>query len=162
MNYKEQRLWDEIREFELDDDEAVYAFSDRLANENNWSKGFSLRAIEEYKKFMFLVCTTHQARTPSDEVDKVWHLHLLYTRSYWEDFCGQILKRKIHHGPTRGGPDEKEKFQNAYSQTLKHYRETFHQDPPADLWPPDHLSSSRKKKVRLNNEWIIKTLKTIL
>lgn len=162
MNYKEQKLWDEIREFELDDDEAVYSFSDRLAKENNWSKGFSLRAIEEYKKFMFLICTTHQPRTPSDEVDKVWHLHLLYTRSYWNDFCALVLKRQVHHGPTRGGPDEHEKFVNAYAQTLQHYRNTFHHDPPPDLWPPDHLSSSRRMKIEINKTWIIKTLKTIL
>lgn len=158
MNYKEQKLWDEIREFELDDDEAVYTFSDRLAKENGWSKGFALRAIEEYKKFIFLICTSHQPRTPSDEVDQVWHLHLLYTRSYWNDFCGLVLKREIHHGPTRGGPEETDKFKNAYVQTLQHYRDTFHTEPPSDLWPPGHLSQ-RISPLRLQ---LIKTLKTLL
>ncbi|HEY0653055.1 MAG TPA: hypothetical protein VGD65_08000 [Chryseosolibacter sp.] len=158
MNYKEQKLWDEICEFELDDDEAVYTFSDRLAKENQWTKGFALRAIDEYKKFIFLICTTHQPRTPSDEVDKVWHLHLLYTRSYWNDFFAGVLKREVHHGPTRGGPEEKEKFQNAYAQTLQHYRITFQCEPPSDLWPRDHLRQSPHKI----NLGIIRTLRTIL
>jgi hypothetical protein len=158
MNYKDQKLWDDIREFELDDDEAVYTFSDRLAKENKWTKGFALRAIEEYKKFMFLICTSHESRTPSDEVDKVWHLHLLYTRSYWKEFCGQVLKREVHHGPTRGGPQELDKFRNAYAETLQHYRDTFHIEPPPALWPPQHLS----KRPAWKNSWPFKFLTTMI
>jgi hypothetical protein len=158
MNNEELQRWNEIREFELDDDEATFTFSDRLARENGWSKGFALRAIAEYKRFMFLVCVTNQPLTPSEEIDQVWHLHLLYTRSYWKEFCGEVLKREVHHGPTRGGPEEKDKFNDWYAKTLLYYRQKFNNDPPPDLWPPPHLRfrNSNFCWIDLNRHWIIK------
>jgi len=158
MNSQESKRWSEVQEFELDDDEAMFTFSDRLAKENGWSKGFALRAIEEYKRFMFLVCVTNQPLAPSEEIDQVWHLHLLYTRSYWKEFCGEVLKREIHHGPTRGGPEEKDKFNNWYDQTLLYYRQKFHNDPPPDLWPTPYLRFRHTdfRRVDRNKNWIIK------
>lgn len=160
MNEQELELWNTINDFELDDDEDVFMFSDRLAKENGWSKTFTLKAIEEYKKFMFLICVTQQPLTPSEEVDEVWHLHLLYTRSYWKYFCNEVLKREVHHGPTRGGPEEHDKFTNWYEQTLLQYRQKFNTEPPADLWPPSQqrFSPSNFRRVDLNKNWIIKKL----
>jgi len=75
-------LWNRIRRFELDDPAAAFSFTDRLARENGWPLEYALRATLEYRKFMFLLCLTEHPLTPSDQVDPVWHLHLLYTRSY--------------------------------------------------------------------------------
>lgn len=157
-NEQELKLWNAIEEFELDDDEDMFMFSDRLAKENGWSKTHTLRAIEEYKKFMFLVCVTQQPLTPSEDVDEVWHLHLLYTRSYWKHFCSEVLKREVHHGPTRGGPEEGDKFTNWYEQTIVQYRQKFNIDPPVDLWPSPQkrFRPSNVRRVDLNKHWIIK------
>ncbi|MGL5891676.1 MAG: glycine-rich domain-containing protein, partial [Bacteroidia bacterium] len=67
--------------------------------------------------------------------DQVWHLHMLYTESYWKDFCEKTLEREIHHGPTKGGTQEAEKFTDWYARTLEMYRAVFLSEPPADLWP---------------------------
>src|SRR6478735_8699456 len=88
-------LWKMIREFELDDNASPMTFTDRLAQENGWTHEFAIRAILEYKKFIFLICISNQPLTPSDEVDQVWHLHLLYTHSYWKEFCPLVLKKEI-------------------------------------------------------------------
>ena len=158
MNEQESELWKTIIEFELDNDEHPLMFSDRLARENGWSKEFTLRAIDEYKKFMFLICATNEPLTPSEEVDQVWHLHLLYTRSYWKEFCGEILKREVHHGPTRGGPEESNKFNNWYNRTLLLYSQKFNDIPPSSIWPPSHLRFRNLKYrwVDLSRNWIIK------
>jgi len=158
INEQERELWMAINEFELDDDEHTLMVSDRLARENGWSKGFTLRAIDEYKKFMFLICVTHEPLTPSEEVDQVWHLHLLYTRSYWKEFCPQILKREVHHGPTRGGPAENDKFNDWYARTLLRYTQKFGNTPPADLWPPPQhrFRPTRYRWIDLTKNWIIK------
>jgi hypothetical protein len=37
-----------------------------------------------------LYISTHIV-TPSEQVDQVWHLHLTYTRSYWDEFCPNVL-----------------------------------------------------------------------
>ena len=158
MNIEELKLWNNIRDFELDEQEDTFMFSDRLARENGWPKQLTTRAMDEYKKFMFLVCVTHQALTPSEKVDQVWHLHLLYTRSYWKHFCTEVLKREIHHSPTRGGPKEKDKFNNWYAKTLFHYREKFDSPPPLDIWPSPNLKSrpSNFRYIDLTKNWIIK------
>ncbi|WP_165824111.1 hypothetical protein [Pseudochryseolinea flava] len=46
---EQQALWFKIKDFELDDPESAYTFSDRLAHENGWSLQYALRAIDEYK-----------------------------------------------------------------------------------------------------------------
>lgn len=158
MNEAERHLWIAIKEFELDDETSSLTFSDRLARENGWTKEFALRAIEEYKKFMFLISVINHPLTPSDEVDQVWHLHLLYTQSYWKEFCEEILKREVHHGPTKGGTEENNKFSDWYSQTLLCYKEKFATDPPADLWPSKEIRfrQSDFKRVDLLKKLIIK------
>jgi uncharacterized protein (TIGR04222 family) len=74
--------------------------------------------------------------TPSDQVDQAWHLHLLYTESYWDGLCRGVLGRPLHHGPTRGGVREAAKFHDWYGRTLDSYRRLFGSEPPADIWPP--------------------------
>lgn len=161
MDQKEIALWKRIKAFEIDDPDSSYTFSDRLSKENQWNTEFSLRAIEEYKKFMFLICIAEHPLTPSEAVDEVWHLHLLYTQSYWKEFCNKTLGREIHHSPTRGGKQEANKFIDWYSKTLHCYREKFECAPPSDLWPSpeENLMSSHCVKIDLKKYWIIKKLK---
>lgn len=129
-----EHIWAQLQSFALDNSEAGYKFSDRLAEENNWSKDFALLAIEEYKKFMFLsACAGHDV-TPSKIIDKVWHLHLIYTRSYWEEMCGKILGKRIHHNPTEGSNEEDSKYSNQYEQTLNSYTKFFDTAPPVNIW----------------------------
>ena len=72
--------------------------------------------------------------TPSIEVDQVWHLHLLYTRKYWDDFA-KHMPFEPHHGPTKGGSQESEKFIEWYSKTLESYKNVFGMNPPVNIWP---------------------------
>lgn len=103
-------LLERLDAFEIDDADSRFRFSDRLARENGWSAEFCRRVIEEYKCFAFLAVAAGHPVTPSDQVDLVWRLHLLYTRSYRQDFCEGVLRKPLHHGPTRGGNSEREKF----------------------------------------------------
>ncbi|HTF02426.1 MAG TPA: hypothetical protein VK826_00310 [Bacteroidia bacterium] len=54
---KNAALWDAIQNFEFDDPLDVYGFSLRLAKENFWTRDFTLRAIHEYRRFMYLAAT---------------------------------------------------------------------------------------------------------
>lgn len=111
-------------------------FLARLRRENRWSRAYAERAITEYQRFVYLAAIAPQPVTPSEAVDQVWHLHLLYTRSYWDDLCAGLLGRPLHHGPSAGGPAEAAKFADWYEATLALYRLEFDLEPPADLWPP--------------------------
>lgn len=132
----QQELWENIQNFNFDDQNSSYPFSKKLATENNWSVSFTQKAIAEYKKFIFLCCISPAGASPSNIVDEVWHLHLTYTKNYWEDFCRNTLQQDVHHHPSKGGPAEKTKHDNWYQQTLILYEAVFETTPPADIWPP--------------------------
>lgn len=157
MTPEHSALWDKIQNFQLDDPLATFSFTDRLVRENGWELQFALRAIQEYKRFIFLICIADHPLTPSDEVDQVWHLHLIYTQSYWIDFCEETLGRQIHHGPTKGGGAERDKFTDWYGKTLALYTATFERQPPADIWPPSkqRFSDIDFQRINLRKHWLI-------
>lgn len=128
-------LWNRIEAFAFDKADAVFTFSDRLARENGWTKQFAEQAIEEYRRFIYLAATARVPVTPSDIVDQVWHLHLTFTRSYWQELCDGVLGKQIHHGPTLGGAQEDRKYRGQYAATLERYREEFGHEAPLAFWP---------------------------
>ncbi|GAB5556421.1 MAG: hypothetical protein SchgKO_06340 [Schleiferiaceae bacterium] len=157
MTEDQRSLWKKIQAFEVGDPSSEFSFVERLARENDWDLEYSLRAFFEYKRFMFLICQANHPLTPSDQVDQVWHLHLLYTESYWTDFCAKTLQRKIHHGPTKGGANEKTKFSNWYNTTVDLYTEWFGVKPPQDIWPEDRIRFGQLRFSRVNRHthWVI-------
>ncbi len=156
MTAEEKQLWQKIKNFELDDPESSFCFSERLARENDWSILYSLRAIIEYKRFLFLICISENSQTPSDQVDQVWHLHLLYTQSYWVNFCGDLVKKEIHHGPTKG-KEQRALFKDLYSETLKLYERKFEKKPPSDIWPDveTRISEIHFTRVNRHKTWLL-------
>ena len=135
MLEKQQQLYQRICAYELDDPSHEIGFLDHLIRANGWSRPFGLRAIEEYRKFVFLALVADHQVTPSDQVDQVWHLHLLFSEAYWNDFCPRVLGRPLHHHPAKGGQAERDRFHELYRATIRSYRQHFG-EPPADLWPP--------------------------
>lgn len=158
MDEANRDLWRRLEAFELDDASASLTFTRRLARENGWEHPFACRVVEEYKRFVFLAMTAGRQVTPSDEVDQAWHLHLTYTRSYWGELCGDVLGRPLHHGPTQGGQQEGERFEDQYERTLASYREAFGEEPPADIWPPSEVRFGEAADfVRVNRQrlWLL-------
>ncbi len=135
MNASQISLLEKIKHFSLDEQDASFSFTVRLAREQAWSLGYAARVCDEYKRFMFLAVIAEHPVTPSVDVDAVWHLHLLYTRSYWHSWCNETLEKEIHHEPTRGGNAEDEKFHNWYTATLQSYIHYFGKEAPIDIWP---------------------------
>ncbi len=132
---KHEDLWARIAAFEFDDGIVTFSFVQRLGRENGWSLQYSIRVLREYRRFTFLAIAAGHGVTPSDQVDQAWHLHLLYTDSYWNRFCHLALERPLHHSPTTGGSIEEAKFHSSYAATMASYRQFFGNEPPADIWP---------------------------
>ena len=135
MNAEQQALYGHIQAFSLDQPNVELSFSQRLAKENDWSLVYAHEAIEEYKKFAFLSVAAEHPVIPSDPIDQVWHLHLTYTRSYWDNFCLKLLRQPLHHDPALGGLAEKQQFKDFYGKTLESYQQFFGVEPPARVWP---------------------------
>ena len=128
-------VWSRLSRYVIGPADAALPFAARLARENGWTAAHAARVLEEYRRFCFLAVTCGEPVTPSDAVDQAWHLHLTYTRDYWERFCPEILGRPLHHGPTAGGDAEQHRYFECYAATLKAYEQAFGTPPPADLWP---------------------------
>lgn len=158
MTPEQNALWSKIAAFEIDDAASDFRFSDRLARENFWTNDYAAAVIDEYRRFVFLAFAAGHPVTPSVDVDEVWHLHLIYTRSYWDDLCRDTLGGPLHHGPTRGGSAEAGKFDDWYRRTLESYRRLFDRTPPADIWPRPEIrfgAAARTVHVRPATHWVV-------
>ena len=109
-------------------------FVNRIGTENNWEFSYTVRAIEEYKKFLFIYANCGHAVSPAHPIDIVWHTHILYTRNYFEELP-KILGKILHHEPETGRKSkaEVEMLQDYYSLTLENYRLYFGEEPK-DIW----------------------------
>jgi hypothetical protein len=151
-------LWTRLNEYELDAIDSEFPFSKRLARENSWTLDYAKRVINEYIRFVFLAMTSNHPVTPSDEIDQVWHLHLIYTKAYWEEFCKDIIRTSFHHHPTKGGKKEGEKFRNWYAKTKQAYIEAFGVAPPIDIWKNERERfefAPHYKRINTAANWII-------
>lgn len=128
-------LWQRIAAHPIGPPDAALTFAQRLARENRWTLAYAERVIGEYRRFCYLAMTAGHAVTPSDQVDQAWHLHLTYSRDYWDVFCPQVLGQPLHHGPTAGGAAEGARYFEQYAQTLRSYEAVFG-PVPADVWSP--------------------------
>jgi uncharacterized protein (TIGR04222 family) len=147
-----------IEGFDIDGRPATLPFAARLAREHGWPRRFADRVVAEYKRFAYLAATCGHPVTPSQAVDHCWHLHLTYTRSYWERFCREVLPGPLHHDPTAGGRAERSRYHAQYERTLAAYRAAFGHPPPADIWPPAAVrfgDDLREATVNTARHWVV-------
>lgn len=130
-----ERIWERAKLFQIDDPTAESPFSAVLSEEMQWDKEFTDLAINEYKRFMVLSALFPDGNTtPSVHVDTVWHMHLLYTRSY-HAFCNDALESEyLHHEPSKGGVSDVQMHRDSYAETLETYVRVFGVEPPREIW----------------------------
>ena len=128
------QLKDHVRAIFGGPDASTQAFASKLSRKLGWTHAFSLRAIEEYRKFVYLGVVSDFIVTPPKVIDQVWHEHLLFSRPYRE-FCRDVLERDFDHNPELVPSDEQtEAFHRQYAATLEFYRDEFNVMPPVDIW----------------------------
>ena len=132
---QQQELYLRLQSYCFDAPGSAVTFAAKLACEQGWSMAKSERVLGEYRRFLFLAMEAGHPVSPSRAVDLAWHQHLLDTRSYWQEFCPGVLGRPLHHTPSRGGEEERQRLGECYRRTLRSYRAFFGEAPPADLWP---------------------------
>ncbi len=94
-------------------------------------QGAADRLADEYVRFLYLAATSAEPLAPSRIIDEAWHLHLLDTRAWFDQFCPEVLGRTLHHVPGRPSPDR----DPAYALAKERYLSEFAQSPPEDIWP---------------------------
>lgn len=67
--------------------------------QSGWTYQQTMCAINRYKIFLFLIYLyPHTPLVPTQEIDQVWHCHILHTRKYRED-CQMLFGYFIDHEP---------------------------------------------------------------
>jgi hypothetical protein len=77
LNAFQAALYQRLQDFELDDPTHEFGFTRHLMKNHGWTLTYAQRAIAEYKKFAFLTVVANHQVAPSDQVDQVWHAHVL-------------------------------------------------------------------------------------
>ncbi len=126
-------LWKRIAAHQFDAPTGSAPFSVKLAQAEGWSKAFTNRVIEEYRRFVYLTQVSDAQVTPSEAVDRAWHMHLTFTRDYWDVFCAEVLGKPLHHEPCAGAEDMP-RYRAQYEQTKALYLREFGGPAPADVW----------------------------
>ena len=117
-----------------------------------WSKAQTVRGISRYLAFLYLVDQYPRLQlVPTQEVDQVWHQHILDTQKYAED-CQHLFGQLIHHFPylgTRGEADQHQWYR-AYAMTqalfCRHFGINFINSMPADCEPLRSLPACRSTR----------------
>ena len=142
-----KELWARIEQHNFEPDQPL-TFTARLARDRGWTLAEARAAIGAYRRFCFLAAISTSPMTPSEIVDEVWHQHLIYSRDYWDVWCGQVLRTPLHHDPTPGGLDAQQRFRAQYAETLA-LHERYFGPPPVELWPATHERFGPKAQYRV-------------
>ena len=127
-------LWDEIAAKFGGQNPFTKAFADKLSRKLNWKKNFALKAIWEYKKFVYMGVISDFSVTPSKVIDQVWHEHLLFSSGY-RKFCKEIIRYDFDHNPELVSVgSQTEAFQSQYFHTIELYKKEFGLEPPPEIW----------------------------
>lgn len=128
----------------LDDD----AFEAQRRNgEQLWDEERVTRALQEYKQFLALMQWYPNAvLVPSEDIDDVWHTHVLNTARYQAD-CESIFGCFQHHAPSSGGSEEvQEEELKDRDETLELFEQAFGEVPES------YTASSERRCGRVTAE----------
>ncbi|MBL8849153.1 MAG: glycine-rich domain-containing protein-like [Planctomycetaceae bacterium] len=110
------------------DDDALEA--ERRNGERLWDEDRVEQALHEYRQFLALMLWYPDAvLVPSEDIDEVWHAHVLNTARYQDD-CETIFGSFQHHAPTFGDSEEVQAEQLlGCDETLNLFEEAFGEIP---------------------------------
>ena len=141
-------LWQQVTSAFGGTDAFSKAFASKIARKHGWHNAFALKAVSEYKKFVYLGVVSNFHVTPSKIIDVVWHEHLLFTKAY-RQFCDEVIVYQFDHNPELVPmADETGRFNAQYLDTIEFYISEFGFVPPADIWGETKFD---KEKLKADN-----------
>lgn len=121
---------------------------------SNWSMERAEKSIELYKQWLYLhIVFPGENFSPSQEIDYVWHAHILDNRKYEQD-CQVMFGQTLYHNPYAGmlGAEDEAAQQLRFNSTQARMSECFPESASAisgrplcdsgycdDFMPPDPI-----------------------
>lgn len=106
--------------------DSLPAIASKLQYEG-WTKKQTENAIANYIGFLALKQQyPNMEIVPSEEIDRVWHTHILDTQNYGSD-CQKAFGKFIHHFPYFGirGEGDRQNLEAAFARTQALFKEHF-------------------------------------
>jgi hypothetical protein len=103
------------------------AVRDRLIRKKGWTPDYADRLIEEYREYLalFYFHPDEELVPPTQDLDDVWHEHILDTQRYAED-CRRVFGRFVHHVP--GLEHGTDRHADGLQRTRRHWWQRFGRD----------------------------------
>lgn len=99
----------------------------QLVSRFGWAEEDARLASEQYKRFLWLkyLYRDQYDLPPSKDIDEVWHIHILETRTYHQD-TQAIFGEYFHHHPQIIETDAQQvQLAEAFEQTKRLYLQEF-------------------------------------
>eukprot|EP01039_Chlorochromonas_danica_P003002 gene3002-3276_t len=120
----------------------------QLLKIRGWREDRVDEAITAYAEFLTLLITSGEDLSPTDEIDKVWHAHILHTRDYEAFNTKYSPGKKLHHDPLRSLDQDARKFRAI--KTIELYKSTFgHERPKGKAWKYELPENEPTSKIKL-------------
>jgi hypothetical protein len=110
---------------------------------NNWSNHYLSQVQFEYERFLELR-NQNENLSPSDSIDKFWHVHILDTKSYL-NYCVSKFGKIIHHNPADSLDQPARKIR--FGLTLIKYKEKFGSPVYREIWENSNLDNIANNKL---------------
>jgi len=96
----------------------------RVQKEKGWSPRMAEVAAKFYRNFLIL-CKKHEdvAFSPTQQIDEIWHAHILYTKEYHE-MSEKVFGKYLHHQPFH----EEDSKENSQEENHIQLLQRFHQE----------------------------------
>ncbi len=95
---------------------------------DRWNRKDVQTGVKLYRNFLYLKKKYGKRHpiVPSEEIDEIWHAHILDTRKYIKD-CQAIFGEYLHHYPYFGigSKADKQALEAAFNQTQELYFQEF-------------------------------------
>ncbi|MEJ6394124.1 hypothetical protein V8J82_12700 [Gymnodinialimonas sp. 2305UL16-5] len=150
---RDPELWARLKAYVFDGPGSA-PYSVKLARAEGWDADLTADVIEEYRRFLYLTQISDRQVTPSQMVDAAWHMHLTFTRDYWEDLCPNVIGKQVHHQPC-AGDEEMPRYRDQFAATKALYEAEFGAEPPAEIWGRDHHRERTPEGVVIQSHWIV-------
>jgi hypothetical protein len=123
LEVKEEKIRASIDALDLSD------IISKLVHQYNWQHKHAIIISQMYRNFLLLNAKYGEKYqlSPSEEMDEIWHLHILDTQKYRRD-CDAIFGKYLDHNPMSFKGDIKANFAEtakSFNKMLELYRKEF-------------------------------------
>ena len=105
----------------------------KLVREKGWTETRVNNAEIIYKGFLYL-CSEFPniALVPTEDMDEIWHNHILDTVKYMED-CDNIFGHYLHHFPYLGirSKEDEQTLKDTFEKSINIFKDVLNIDVPA-------------------------------